>query len=75
VPLFAGFEDEVSLLRVHDLIAELRSHASLKDVAVLVLVCVTVKILGGLLPRSVETINRTASDLRLLRAFKIAYSA
>src|SRR5918998_5377807 len=50
VPLVAGFEDEVSLLRVYDLIAEQRPHASLKDVAVLVLVRVTVK-RGGECPR------------------------
>jgi hypothetical protein len=43
VPLVAGFEDEIPLLRVHDLIAEQRSHASLKDIAVLVLVRVTVE--------------------------------
>src|ERR671910_801158 len=43
VPLVAGFEDEIPLLRVHDLISELRSHTPFKDVAVLVLVCVPVK--------------------------------
>src|SRR5215213_4789721 len=43
VPLVTGFEDEIPLLRIHDLISELRSHAPFKDVAVLVLVSVTVK--------------------------------
>src|SRR5919107_390063 len=43
VPLLAGFEDEIPLLRIHDLISELRPHAPFKDVAVLVLVRVPVK--------------------------------
>jgi type I restriction enzyme, R subunit len=43
VPLGARFEDEVPLFRVDDLIAKLRSHASLEDVAVLVLVRMTVE--------------------------------
>src|SRR5687767_4304914 len=43
VPLVTGFEDEIPLLRIHDLISELRSHAPFKDVAVLVLVSVSVK--------------------------------
>src|ERR687894_3161090 len=43
VPLVAGFEDEIPLLRVYDLISELRPHTPFKDVAVLVLVCVPVK--------------------------------
>ena len=41
--LLAGFENEIPFLCVHNLIAELRPHASLEDVAVLVLVCVPVK--------------------------------
>jgi hypothetical protein len=43
VPLVTGVEDEIHLLRIHDLISELRSHAPFKDVAVLVLVSMTVK--------------------------------
>src|ERR687898_3338476 len=43
VPLVTGFEDEISLLRIHDLISEQRSHAPFKDVTVLILVSVTVK--------------------------------
>src|SRR3954462_6997028 len=75
VPLVAGFEDEIPLLRVHDLISELRSHTPFKDVAVLVLVCVPVK-RGDERPRgigcstrenpppdsSTHTINRTPKD-------------
>jgi hypothetical protein len=38
MPLASGLEDEVPLSRVHDIVAELRSQASLEDVAVLVLV-------------------------------------
>src|SRR3712207_3195347 len=43
VPLVAGFEDEIPLLRVYGLISELRPHTPFKDVAVLILVCVPVK--------------------------------
>src|SRR3712207_3451604 len=43
MPLVTGFEDEIPFLRVHNLIAELRPHASLEDVAILILVCVPVK--------------------------------
>jgi hypothetical protein len=65
VPLVAGFEDEVPLLRVHDLIAELRSHASLKDIAVLVLVRVTVK-RSGERPRGDRMLDKGETPTRFL---------
>src|SRR5215212_1497763 len=43
VPLVAGLEDEVTLSRIDDLIAELCPHTTLQDVAVLVLVRVTME--------------------------------
>ena len=43
VLLIAGFEDEIPLLRIHDFITEPCSHTSFKDVAVLILVRVTVE--------------------------------
>lgn len=75
VPLIAGFEDEVSFVRVDDLVAELRPHTSLKDVAVLVLVGVAVQrryeCPRGIgcstrekppLDSSLQTMNRTPKD-------------
>src|SRR5215210_5735672 len=65
VPLIAGFEDEGADIRVHDGVAEQGPHPALEDVAVLVLVGVTMK-RGGESSRGDRVLYQGETPSRLL---------